>query len=117
VLYKRLASCNDSDNLRAMQEELIDRFGSLPDAARVLFDIHRLRLATRALGIVKVDADNDAVTLNFIAKPPIDPARIIQLIQTRRDIKLAGENRLRWQTASTPDTRTSTVLAFFDLLR
>ncbi|HQT00751.1 MAG: transcription-repair coupling factor [Hydrogenophilales bacterium 16-64-46] len=117
VLYKRLASCNDSDNLRAMQEELIDRFGSLPDAARVLFDIHRLRLATRALGIVKVDADSDAVTLNFITQPPIDPARIIKLIQTRRDIKLAGENRLRWQTASTPDTRTSTVLAFFDLLR
>ena len=117
VLYKRLASCTQTDDLRAMQEELIDRFGSLPDAARMLFDIHRLRLAAKALGIVKVDADSDAVTLNFVAQPPIDPARIIQLIQTRRDIRLAGENRLRWQTASTPDTRTSTVLAFFDLLR
>ena len=117
VLYKRLASCTQTDNLRAMQEELIDRFGSLPDAARVLFDIHRLRLAARVLGIVKVDADSEAVTLNFVAQPPIDPSRIIQLIQTRRDIRLAGENRLRWQTASTPDTRTSTVLAFFDLLR
>ncbi|MCA1925603.1 MAG: transcription-repair coupling factor [Thiobacillus sp.] len=117
VLYKRLASCNQLDDLRALQEELIDRFGALPDAARVLFDIHRLRLAAKALGIVKVDAGGDAVTLSFVAQPPIDPGRIIELIQTRRDIKLAGENRLRWQTTSTPDTRTSKVLTFFDLLR
>jgi transcription-repair coupling factor (superfamily II helicase) len=33
-LYKRLANCEKADAIDAMQEELIDRFGKLPDAAK-----------------------------------------------------------------------------------
>jgi hypothetical protein len=45
-----------------------------------------------------------------VPQPPIDPGRIIQLIQTRRDIKLAGENRLRWTTASPAEARAANVI-------
>jgi transcription-repair coupling factor (superfamily II helicase) len=30
TLYKRLANCDGEDDLRAMQEELIDRYGEMP---------------------------------------------------------------------------------------
>ncbi|MFZ5575323.1 MAG: transcription-repair coupling factor [Pseudomonadota bacterium] len=118
VLYKRLASAQHAADLVALQEELIDRFGALPDPARALIDTHRLRLAAKPLGIVKVDASADAILLQFVAQPPIDPGRIIQLIQTRRDIKLAGENRLRWTVASpAPEIRAANVVTFFNLLK
>lgn len=118
VLYKRLASAHDTEELSHLQEELIDRFGPLPDPARALLDTHRLRLIARPLGITKVDASGDAILLQFVAQPPIDPGRIIQLIQTRRDLKLAGENRLRWTVASpAPEVRAANVITFFNLLK
>jgi transcription-repair coupling factor (superfamily II helicase) len=123
VLYKRLASVQNAEDLTLLQEELIDRFGPLPDAARVLLDTHRLRLAAKPLGILKVDASNDSIVLQFVPKPPIDPGRIIHLIQTRRDVKLAGENRLRWHlppsggATSPAEARAANVVTFFNLLK
>ena len=117
VLYKRLASVHDAEDLTLLQEELIDRFGPLPDPARALLDTHRLRLAAKPLGILKVDASADGILLQFVPKPPIDPGRIIQLIQTRRDIKLAGENRLRWHASSPAEARAANVVTFFNLLK
>jgi transcription-repair coupling factor (superfamily II helicase) len=117
VLYKRLASVHDAEELTRLQEELVDRFGQLPDPARALLDTHRLRLAAKPLGIMKVDANADSIQLQFVPQPPIDPGRIIQLIQTRRDIKLAGENRLRWTVSSPAEARTANVIALFNLLK
>jgi transcription-repair coupling factor (superfamily II helicase) len=123
VLYKRLASVRDADELTQLQEELVDRFGQLPDPARALLDTHRLRLAAKPLGILKVDASAESILLQFVPQPPIDPGRIIQLIQTRRDIKLAGENRLRWHlspsggAAAPAEARTANVISLFNLLK
>ena len=123
VLYKRLASVHDAGELTQLQEELIDRFGALPDPARALLDTHRLRLAAKTLGIMKVDASADSILLQFVPQPPIDPGRIIQLIQTRRDIKLAGENRLRWilspagGAGSPAEARAANVITLFNLLK
>ena len=95
VLYKRLANCEHVDELTALQEELIDRFGLLPEATQALVDSHRLRIESKPLGVVKLDASADAIVLQFQPNPPIDPARIIQLIQTRKSFKLSGQDRLR----------------------
>ena len=67
----------------------------MPQATRALIDSHRLRIEAAPLGIVKVDAGPDGIVLQFQPNPPIDPARIIQLIQTRKGFKLSGPDRLR----------------------
>jgi transcription-repair coupling factor (superfamily II helicase) len=95
VLYKRLAHAETTEELDALHEELIDRFGLLPEPAKTLMESHRLRIEAKALGIIKVDAGPDSIVLQFIKDPPIDPARIIELIQTRRNFKLSGQDRLR----------------------
>ena len=117
VLYKRLASVHTMDDLTELQEELIDRFGLLPDPARALVDTHRLRLVAKPLGIMKVDANEDSILVQFIPQPPIDPGRIIKLIQTRRDIKLAGEDRLRLSVSSPPEARAANVITLFKLFQ
>ncbi len=95
VLYKRLANCETDDALDALREELIDRFGEMPAPARALIDSHRLRLAGKPLGIARIDATDAAILLQFVPKPPIDPSKIIKLIQTKRHYKLAGQDKLR----------------------
>ncbi len=100
TLYKRLANCEDEDELRGMQEELVDRFGEMPPQAQALLETHRLRIGARKLGIAKLDAGENSIQLQFIPSPPIDPVRIIELIQKDRSFKLAGPDKLTWKRAS-----------------
>jgi len=95
VLYKRLANCDNEEQLQLLQEELIDRFGELPEPTRTLIDSHRLRLLGKPLGIARIDASDSVIQLHFIPNPPIEPMKIIKLIQTRKNYKLAGQDRLR----------------------
>jgi transcription-repair coupling factor (superfamily II helicase) len=95
TLYKRLANCSSIDALEGMQEELIDRFGKLPEAARALVETHRLRILSSPLGVSRIDASDEAIALQFVPQPPIPPEQIIRFIQSRRDAKLSGPDRLR----------------------
>jgi transcription-repair coupling factor (superfamily II helicase) len=101
TLYKRLANCTQNDALDRMHEELIDRFGPLPEAARALLETHRLRISSAPLGIARIDAAAEAIVVQFIPNPPIAPERIIRLIQSRRDVRLAGPDRLRFTLKTT----------------
>jgi transcription-repair coupling factor (superfamily II helicase) len=95
TVYKRLSHVKDEDALIGIQEELIDRFGKLPEAAKTLLATHRLRLAAIPLGIIKIDASESQAMLQFGPKTTVDPARIIDLVQKQRHIKLSGQDRLR----------------------
>ena len=106
AIYKRLAHAADEDDLIQIQEELIDRFGKLPDAAQTLLTTHRLRLAAQPLGIVKIDASETQALLQFGPKTPVDPARIIELVQRQRHIAGGpGQAARRDQGAADPGAR------------
>jgi transcription-repair coupling factor (superfamily II helicase) len=93
--YKKLASCNDEDSLLTAQEELVDRYGKLPEAARALIETHRLRLAGERLGVKKIDASDAGIVLVFVPRPPFDPMKLIALLQKERTLRMAGPDRLR----------------------
>ncbi len=95
MLYKRLASCERPEEIDEMVAELVDRFGLPPLPARILIDSHRLRIQGKALGILKIDAAENGIGIQFVPKPPIDPGRIISLVQRDRNIKLSGPDRLK----------------------
>ncbi|WP_087668300.1 transcription-repair coupling factor [Caballeronia humi] len=101
-LYKRLANCESSDAVDGILEELVDRFGKLPPQAHALVETHRLRLAAKPLGIVKIDAAEAVIGLQFIPNPPVDAMKIIEMVQKHKHIKLAGQDKLRIETRS-PD--------------
>jgi len=94
-IYKRLASCSTIGELTDIQEEIIDRFGKMPDAAQALLETHRLRIVARALGVIKIDAHAESVTFMFMPNPPIDALKIITLVQSNRNLKLSGQDKLR----------------------
>jgi transcription-repair coupling factor (superfamily II helicase) len=95
VIYKRLANCDDAESLTRLNEELIDRFGLLPDAAQALVETHRLRIESLPVGIQKIDAGPDTIAMQFIPNPPIEPQHILGLIQQKRNYQLSGPDRIR----------------------
>jgi transcription-repair coupling factor (superfamily II helicase) len=97
--YKKLATAKTTDQVDALLEEIVDRFGKLPAQAQTLIDVHRLRCISAPYGVVKVDAAPGVTNITFKANPPIEPMRIIELIQKNRHIKLAGNEKLRIERA------------------
>lgn len=96
TLYKRISSARDSEELRDLQIEMIDRFGLLPDAVKYLFATAELKLSATALGIRKVDLGEAGGRIVFEAKPSIDPMAVIQLIQKQpRIYSMDGPDKLR----------------------
>jgi transcription-repair coupling factor (superfamily II helicase) len=95
-IYKRLADADSREALEALHEELIDRFGELPEPAKALLQCHEVRLAARPLGVQRVDATHEAVQLQFIKNPPLDGGKVIEFIRKKgRAARLAGPDRLR----------------------
>lgn len=118
AIYKRLSHAQDEDDLIRIQEELIDRFGKLPEAAQTLLMTHRLRLAAEPLGIVKIDVSETQALLQFGPKAAVDPLRIIELVQKHRHIKLSGQDRLRIEiTAPQVSARADAVRAVLRSLK
>jgi transcription-repair coupling factor (superfamily II helicase) len=93
--YKKLAMAKNTDQVDALLEEIVDRFGKLPAQAQTLIDVHRLRVIARPYGVAKVDSAPGVTHISFKPNPPIDAMRIIELVQKNRHIKLAGNDKLR----------------------
>ncbi|MGI3296357.1 transcription-repair coupling factor [Neisseria sp. SLRRB23] len=98
VLYKRLAVCETVQQINAIHEELVDRFGLPEQPVKTLIESHHLRLAAKELGIDAIDATGEAVTITFGKHHQIDPTEIILLIQTDKKYRLAGADKLRFTT-------------------
>ncbi|MCD0416498.1 transcription-repair coupling factor [Rubrivivax sp. JA1024] len=94
-LYKRLATAEKAEQIDTLLEEITDRFGKLPAQGQTLFDTHRLRVLARPYGVQKIDAGPKVMNIVFRPNPPIEPLRIIELVQKNRAIKLAGNDKLR----------------------
>jgi len=96
TLYKRIASARDTDALRELQVEMIDRFGLLPEPVKNLFAAAALKLGANALGIRKLDLGENGGRIVFKPNPNVDPMAVIKLIQSQpKTYALDGPDKLR----------------------
>ena len=97
VLYKRISAAKNNADLDTLQIEMIDRFGLLPEPTRHLFAVTTLKLKAKDLGITRIDANEQGGKIEFAAKPNIDLAKLIELIQRDpKNYKLENAQTLRF---------------------
>jgi transcription-repair coupling factor (superfamily II helicase) len=80
VLYKRLASCRDEDEVDRIRDELLDRFGSLPPVAENLLSVIRLKILARRLGVIAIDLKAGEFVLTAGESTNVDPQRLLRLM-------------------------------------
>jgi transcription-repair coupling factor (superfamily II helicase) len=73
--YRRLAAAADGAAVDAVVEELTDRYGALPEPARRLVAVARLRLLCRSAGITEVSAPS-AATVRLSPITLLDSAQV-----------------------------------------
>ena len=100
-LYQRLTAADDADTVDQLKSETIDRFGPLPEATDMLFGNARLRIRARRLGINQLRATDASVTVDFGPVTPVDPLRLIQLVQADpKAWRVESEQRVIYRAAA-----------------
>jgi transcription-repair coupling factor (superfamily II helicase) len=97
VLYKRIAGTATEAELDDLHAETADRFGSLPEPARNLFRIARLRIGAGRLGIERLDVGLAGGSVTFGPDTPVDAGALILLVQrSGRTLRFDGPTRIRF---------------------
>ncbi len=87
-LYRRLADMQDEEEVQAMEDEFIDRFGALPDPVRNLFYQMRIKLRAEVLGMGSVAMEGDQIVMRY---PPLPEGAARQLPNAGPGVR-AGKN-------------------------
>lgn len=83
ILYKRIASAANEEELKELQVEMIDRFGLLPEPVKHLIRQTHLKIIAEQLGISKIDAGPQGGKVEFSPHTQVDPLVLIKLIQSQ----------------------------------
>jgi len=71
--YRRLAAAGDDTALAAVTDELVDRYGALPEQALLLVAVARLRTLCRELGVTEVSATGTGSGTTLRVAPVVLP--------------------------------------------
>lgn len=98
IMYKRIASAEDSEALRDLRVEMIDRFGLLPEQVKNLFEVTGLKQIAQEMGIIKLDMNEAGGRILFNEKPNVDPIKIMGLVQQKPwAFKISGQDKLSFE--------------------
>ncbi len=100
-LYKRIASCKNKAQLDDVQVELIDRFGLLPQPAKNLIQIAKIRLKAQTIGISRIEVSDKGGSVEFSDDTSVDHMLIISLVQKQPTMyKMVPPNKLKFSLKS-----------------
>ena len=118
VLLNALPARRTRMSWRRSKSSLSIAFGLLPDPARNLLDIARLRQQAQKLGIRKLESNEKGGTIEFNEKNNVNPVWLIGLLQKQpQHYRLDGPTRLKFmQDLAERKTRMEWVRQFMRLL-
>ena len=113
-LYRRLAEMTSTEELDAFAVELVDRFGTMPDAVKNLLDVVAVKQLCRRAGIEKVEAGPKGAVISFRDGRLSRPDNLVRFINTHaRVCKLRPDQKLVYRrTLATPAERLAGVRRF-----
>lgn len=101
IAYRRISALSTANAqiYDDLLEELADRYGKIPEETHNLFKIVALKKELAGLGVSKLEKGKDSFVFSFTEDTPLDPARLLDYLQTTSKKRKAAPRRL------TPDGR------------
>ena len=88
-LYRRLADLEDEDQVQAMANEFIDRFGPLPEPLENLFFQMQVKLRAEKAGLAGVAKEGEQIVLRY---PPLPEGMVSRNLPNIGSIARSGKN-------------------------
>ncbi len=81
ALYRRLSQMESDEEIGSFREEILDRFGPIPEEWENLLHLVGLRILLRALGISHLALADGRLRVRFHPSTPVSPQCLIGLVQ------------------------------------
>jgi len=82
-LYRRLATSENEEDIRSIQQELEDRFGKLPVQVKQLIEIMSIKITASRMRIKQMTFDGRTFSCQFDKTTPVDPAKAAGLTTSK----------------------------------
>lgn len=107
-IYKRLLAMDSSEELEELTDELIDRFGELPEEAANLIKLTDLRIEAKGGGVSSIKQNKDMVTISFYNPPELSGEQLLKLVKgmTRKiSFNASGPLQIKCRVGGLPQDR------------
>lgn len=94
VLYRKLAAAGHEDEIYGLVDELHDRYGELPDAARLLIEVMKLRTFMKQIRIELLEYAGHCLIFGFPATTKVTPEQILGLLNDASRYHFSPDYRL-----------------------
>ncbi|WP_295902879.1 transcription-repair coupling factor [uncultured Vibrio sp.] len=96
-MYKQIASVSNRGELAELKVELIDRFGTLPDATKNLLSVSEIKLDAAAIKVKKIEAHDKGGYIEFYPDADINPVFLVKLLQSQpQKFAMEGPTKLKF---------------------
>jgi transcription-repair coupling factor (superfamily II helicase) len=102
MIYRRLASARQLDEIPKILDELKDRYGAPPSAVLNLASSARVRLLADQLGVESLDREGHLAVVRFRQDAKVHPAVLAKLLETRADLTFLPPAVLRLDLSRPP---------------
>jgi transcription-repair coupling factor (superfamily II helicase) len=101
-MYKRISSAATSEDLDALRQEMVDRFGPYPEQVENLFRYARLRQETLALQIQSVEKSKNQVFFRFVDHSKVSAEKLMKLVTRNKKATFSPQGLLTLDVPEMP---------------
>lgn len=95
VLYRRLASASGFEEIAALREEMLDRFGPPPEEAQSLTAMMEIKILLKKAGVHRLETGAGGLTLTFGPDGPASYEKVMALVMDKtRKVRLSPSVKL-----------------------
>ncbi len=96
LYYKKLTNANSTEDIDLIYQDIIDKHGLPPEPVKLLIQSNYLRIKAEVIGVSQLNINEKSITLIFIDNPPIEPIKMINLLQKHHNCRFDGKNKLTY---------------------
>ena len=82
--YQSIAAIDGEEAREDVTEELIDRYGDMPDCVSTLIDVASLKHLASDCGASSISQRDDAVLIRFLSTAPVDPEKLLSMVASSK---------------------------------
>ncbi|UQZ90032.1 transcription-repair coupling factor [Deltaproteobacteria bacterium Smac51] len=95
VMYRRLSSAKTPQDIAALREEMLDRFGQPPDEAENLINLMEIKIMLKKAGVHRLESGAGGLTLTFGEAGPVNYDKVMELVMDpKRKVRLSPSGKL-----------------------
>jgi len=86
--YKRFESCDTEEEVDSLSNELLDRFGPVPNEVEILIELQKIRTIASSVYIDEILEDSKSIRIKISKDAKIEPVKLLEIITKDRRISI-----------------------------